>query len=1633
MSRSVNRKLFAGLLSFILAFTLLLPAAGAQEGSPLAEDSKGQSQVISRLNPDAVSLDSVKLDPNTSLQGKQKQSFRKSSKKSFSNQELTLEQQDPSLTSTIEPQNFVPLSDSNEQISVIVELQEEPVKVFEAGQLQSKSRSSSFSVSSHQLKVNLEQQNFKKNVTSKLNADIGRQYSEIFNGFSLTIAANQVEELLALPGVKAVYPNNTVYATAESDATVVTPEGSVPFIGSESFWDEGVKGSGIKVGVIDTGVANDHPDLEGALPTGYWGYDFVNDDNEPYETTREDYLKAKALDPKTNEYHPVTGKPYWTSHGSHVSGIIAGRGTGTDDFEEGITGVAPEAQIFAYKVLGPYGSGLTEHVMAGIEQAVEDEMDVINLSLGSESNNEGSADAIAVNNAVKAGVIAVVSSGNSGPGEATVSDPGTADLAITVGASKPPLNTPILKITGGSDEFFMDTFDKSQGIENLTDSYELVEVGLGYQTDYEGKDLAGRIAFIKRGDISFAEKAKYAIQAGATAAIVYNNLPGALESVTLGEEDITIPIYAISGTYGDYIKEKLNKNPQLTVAFDSIIEQDIMADFSSRGPSKPSYDLKPDISAPGMGILSSVTEYEGWYEAQNGTSMAAPHIAGAAALVKQKYPELSVYELKSLLMNNTIKLNDRMGKQYTHMDQGAGRVSLEKILQAKAVAMTEERTQYVENNEPTTHYTGSVSFGYVNYGSSANRQVIVKDIVGASSAYSIETKWYGDSPVGIELSKNQVAISPNGQDSFTVTVEVPITLEGMHYEGELILKESGSGHVIQMPVSLYIGEAPQIDVVTDLKLSPFVFSPNADGVSDTSDILFKINEYTSYLSFEVFSSDGSWLFTLYEKEDGFKPGEYKLSGWDGSELPDGLYFIVPAVGNSWEEAELLLGQSKDFIIDREAPVSQLDDPAVVFDSTSGSGKISGQITEDLLIDLLVGDESDYVISDLIGVAAVIETPDNPEGYTQIDGVIDENGRFQIQVPIIPGNNTFEVYVYDLAGNGMIQPAHVVDYTLNNYVAPLIFPDQVQPNDEFVLGLYFASTEAVYSAKFDLLYNNQLEFINVLESPQLSDHQTKHNPEKPLTVTQAAYEHTADTIRHEYSVSLNDTIGYSGTGSLAFFNFSGEKPGNYKFEIENLQLLDAEGKEITLDLTPFAEVTIQEQPVLTVTPQSVSIQKGTDKKLTVTYKGPDGKVSDVTETAQYKVADTSVASAVKGLVSGKMADRTTVEVSYKGLTQTVEVTVTEVTNPGGGDGGNGGSNGGGSGGGGGGVTAPTTPTPKPETPSVNGAVKTAIKPNEPATVKLPNGLTLTLPEGAVGSAEAAFVQVTPATEDATKELLAGLKLGSSIKPLGQYYDFAILDKDGNPLEGLSFSKPVELSIPVIALAAGQLNGEKISLFKIGDKGQLTQRPGRLIDGKIVVSLNSFSRYMYMAKDISFKDVTSSNYAWAVNEIEVLAAKDIVTGQGAETFAPGSQVTRAEFVALLIRVLELEKEKAGEARFSDVKEGSWYYEDVQTAVAKGLVSGYDNLNFAPDQQITRAEMAVILSRVLEYLGKTGSADGQQSGFADSGSIQEWAKKAVAQVAELGLMQGKGENRFEAESFTTRAEAAVVVYRIFKTYTK
>ncbi|MGM1049039.1 MAG: S8 family serine peptidase [Bacillota bacterium] len=1616
----MKRRVVGSLLSFLLAFTLILPAVGAQEG--ISPETGGAQKVISKLDPKAISLDVSSLDQNVTLEKPSKTDTSKSAKRQANG--LQIDKIDTLDKAAIQPQNYVPLSDSTERISVIVELQSEPVKVFEASQ---KNLRIGKSAISHKIQVKTEQDNFKKSANKRLNLDIDREYSEVFNGFSLEIAADQVEDLLKIPGVKAIYPNNTVYALEEPvGGSTAAPEGSVPFIGSEAFWNQGVKGTGIKVGVIDTGIAHDHPDLVGTVDPNNLGYDFVNNDNDPYETTRKDYDDAHSLDPSLPETHPVTGRPYWTSHGSHVSGVIAGRGVGKDG-QPGITGVVPEAEIHAYKVLGPYGSGSTANVIAGIERAVVDGMDVINLSLGSETNNERSADAVAVNNAMAARVITVVSNGNSGPADATVTDPGTAELVISVGASKPPLVTPILKIDGSDGEFKLDSFDKSQGIENLTGSYQLVDVGLGKPEDYVGKDLSGKIAFIKRGELSFTDKALNAINAGAAAAVVYNNAPEALESGTLGDVNITIPVYALSGTYGNQIKAKLDADPSLQVNFTTTIEKDIIAGFSSRGPSKPSYAVKPDISAPGIGIRSSVTEYEGWYEAQNGTSMAAPHIAGAAALLKAKYPNLDQYDIKSLLMNNAVKLLDRNNERYSHMDQGAGRVDLNNVLNAKAVAGVEAKTTAVKDGVEVLYHTGSLSYGYINYGESANRKVVVKDIANAASSYSISTEWYGSSPITLTTSKVEVDVSAGGEESFTVTATVPANAADQRYEGELILTEAG-GHVIRLPIAVYVGEAPVDEVVTNLELTPNIFSPNGDSLYDTSTIRFTITQFTEYFSLDVFSLEGEWLGTIIE-QDGIDSGTYTIRNWNGSftapsgqlvNPSDDLYLLVPFTGSLLDDPAPVESQVTPFIIDTEAPVSKLDDPGIVVDKGNLTATISGQVTDDLLIQLkdIVGLE----MNDVVGVAAWYD--DGNKGQV-VDGEIDDSGHFTIQVPISVGDNSFEVYVYDIAGNGLIDPAHIVDYKLTNMVAPAISPVQVQPNEPFSLNVAFDVSDAVYSAKFDLLYSNTFTDVEVTPSTELEEHQAKHNPDASLTVTNAVYEYDPELSRHEFSISLNDVDGYRGTGSLASFGFAGAPAGQYSFKIANLELLDRDGNEIPVDVNEAIELTVKpvQQPELSVTPQSLSIKAGTTGNVSVSYKAPDGSVTDVTEKAAYTVSNAEIATVQKGIVSGKKKGSTTIEIAYEGLKETVAVNVTESSS--GGDGNTGGGGNGGSGGGG----TPTAPT----TPPAKGTVKEAIKAGEPTVLKLEGGLTVTIPAGAITSQEAAFVQGSVASKEDTEALLKGLQLGSTIKAFGVYYDFAVLDKDGKTIANISFSKPVEVSIPLETLQIGDFNGEKINLFKIGDKGELSGRTARLVDGKVVAHLNGFSRYMFMAKNIAFTDVIKTNYPWAVNEIEVLASKDIVTGTSADKYTPGKQVTRAEFVSLLVRTLELGKSENSETEFSDVQSGSWYYDVVQAAVSAGWINGYADHTFAPDQSITRAEMAVILSRVLKHLEVTEGAEATLPGYADQAQIKDWAKAAVAQVAALGIMQGRGETRFAAQENTTRAEAAVVVYRIFKGYTK
>ncbi len=227
-------------------------------------------------------------------------------------------------------------------------------------------------------------------------AKILHQFSQIINGVSLNAARSEIEQMAALPEVKRIYEDKKVTAFSASSSMKPAPAST------QSDATLTATGKGVKVGVIDTGVDYLHEALGGGFGPGFkvaGGYDFVNNKPDPLDDN---------------------------GHGTHVAGIIAGNSAS-------LKSMAPDARLFAYKVLDASGNGNASTVIAGIEQAMMDSVDIINLSLGTSDGDPDDILSQAVDRAVDAGIVVVVAAGNDGD-YGTISSPGAAREALTVGA-----------------------------------------------------------------------------------------------------------------------------------------------------------------------------------------------------------------------------------------------------------------------------------------------------------------------------------------------------------------------------------------------------------------------------------------------------------------------------------------------------------------------------------------------------------------------------------------------------------------------------------------------------------------------------------------------------------------------------------------------------------------------------------------------------------------------------------------------------------------------------------------------------------------------------------------------------------------------------------------------------------------------------------------------------------------------------------------------------------------------------------------------------------------------------------------------------------------------------------------------
>ncbi|PLS07941.1 S8 family serine peptidase [Neobacillus cucumis] len=491
------------------------------------------------------------------------------------------------------------------------------------------------------LKQPQSEQEINRLISSYKGIKLRRIFREALDGFSVEGSPEALARLARQEHILTVSPAATYQAETEE---------SVKIIGGEEvrrYFDhhnQRLTGKGITVGVIDTGVDYTHPDLKRNYAGGH---DLVDNDRDPMETL-------------------AVGKA--TIHGTHVAGIIAANGK--------IKGVAPEAKIVAYRALGPGGGGTTEQVLAAIEQAIKDKVDIVNLSLGNDINGPDLPISLALNRAVDKGIVAVAASGNSGPNVWTVGSPGTASKAISVGASTPTMKIPSLIIEGTRQPIRIQPMD---GAANwgLDRSFELAEGGIGRKEDLH--DVQGKIALIKRGTITFSEKAKNAYEAGAKGVLIYNNLSGSFMGNL--ETPLTIPVGALAKGDGVFLQKKLTKQ-SVSARVWVREERDRLADFSSRGPVTGSWEIKPDIVAPGVAINSTIP---GGYLSLQGTSMAAPHVAGACALIKQAHPDWTPAQIKAALMNTAKPIGPSVNAVYRTYEQGAGRIQVDEAIQTSSL------------------------------------------------------------------------------------------------------------------------------------------------------------------------------------------------------------------------------------------------------------------------------------------------------------------------------------------------------------------------------------------------------------------------------------------------------------------------------------------------------------------------------------------------------------------------------------------------------------------------------------------------------------------------------------------------------------------------------------------------------------------------------------------------------------------------------------------------------------------------------------------------------------------------------------------------------------------------------------
>ncbi len=631
-------------------------------------------------------------------------------------------------------------------------------------------------------------------------ARISYHYRTILDGLAVRLRYRDLPKLMRVQAVHKVYPSARYHLDTNKSPSVIR---------ADTFWaSTGGRGQGIKIAVVDDGVDQSNPFFNAAgfsYPAGF------PKGGRKWTTPKVIVARAFPGPGSGRQGHLALWRP-GSFHGTHVAGIAAGVagtvvGPGPDHpATTGLSGIAPRAWIGNYRVFNvPVPTGgldaFTPEIMLAFEAAVNDGMDVINFS-GGGPEVDPSSDALidALDNVAAAGVVPVISAGNDRDdfGFGSVGSPSNAPAAISVAAAS---NLHVfgteLQVTGpGAPANLQDIpFSFNVTVTNAwTVGQTLVDVGTlngsngqpverhvcappgfdpndGRFSPLTAGSLQGMVALASRGGCTFASKVDRVRRAGATGIVLVDNRAGEPNFIPL---QLAVPGGMISDLDGANLRAYLAAHGGRTT-FRATSPSDpreiqtgrsgIITSFSSAGPTNFDHRLKPDLAAPGGQILSStLTEFAGApFAVFDGTSMAAPHVAGAAALLLQQHPSWTPEQVKSALMTSAQPAWGDTSRTHeaSVLLEGGGLIDVAAANNPRLIA------------EPS-----SLSFGFLDTTTGAPRKALLLSLSDAGTgggAWSVAVQPQSSTPgASIQPATSSVTIAPGG------TVDLPIVATASH-------------------------------------------------------------------------------------------------------------------------------------------------------------------------------------------------------------------------------------------------------------------------------------------------------------------------------------------------------------------------------------------------------------------------------------------------------------------------------------------------------------------------------------------------------------------------------------------------------------------------------------------------------------------------------------------------------------------------------------------------------------------------------------------------------------------------------------------------------------------------------------